>query len=160
VAGGLTANTAITDSVTYATGGITLTGQSAALNSVWRVRAFGTFTAASSATARNAEVVCYWGTTALAAITPAVLINTAQTTPWDLEFIITGSSTTALWVVGQFNNQLTAVLATGIPLKTLATPGSTTVTGGAQTLDLRFAMSALASGDAWSVQSVTMERLQ
>jgi hypothetical protein len=153
---GQTANVTITNTVTYTTGGKTLATQTAAASSSWRVRAFGTFTAANSATARNAQVACFWGATQLIAITSTVLINTAQTTSFEVEFILTGSSTTAIWTAGYMLNRTNSATALAI---NNATPASTVVTSGAQTLDLRFSMSASVAGDSWVVQGVTMERL-
>ena len=156
-AGGLTASTTINDTATYTTGGITLANQIALAGSAWRVRAHGTFVAVSSATTRNAQVAVFWGSTQLVAITAAVLVSTAQTTTWELEFILAGSSTTAIWTTGFLNNNVASAAAL---VQTNATPASTTVTAGAQTLDLRFSMSVAVATDQWVVQQVTMERIK
>lgn len=158
VAGGLTALTTIAATVTATTGGITLASQTAAAGSVWRVRAMGTFVAVSSATARNALITPVWGATALPALTVgAVLVSTAQTTNFECEFILTASSTTAIWATGFALNRVAS--ATALALAGL-TPASTTVTAGAQTIDLRFSMSAAVAGDSWSIQQVTIERIK
>lgn len=154
---GRTANTTVTNTVTYTTGGLTLASQTAAVGSTWRIRAFGQFTAASSATTRNAQIACFWGSTQLTAITPAVLISTAQTTQWQVEFVLTASSTTAIWTTGTFMGRTAS--ATALAMDN-ATPASTTVTAGAQTLDLRVSMSTSVAGDSWIVQQTTIERLE
>ena len=143
---------------TYNTGGVTLASQTAAANATWRVRAFGTFTTINSATARNALVACFWGSTQLTAISTTILISAVQTTQWQVEFTLTASSTTAVWTTGTFLNQTAAAIATPALTIANATPASTTVTAGAQTIDLKFASSQNV-GDSWAVQSVTIERL-
>lgn len=153
----LTANTTINSTVTYTTGGVTLATQTALTGSVWRVRATGTFVAVSSVTARNAQVAAFWGTTQLVAITAPVLISVGQTTNWHLEFILTASSTTAVWTAGFLSNNVASATAL---VQSQATPASTVVTAGPQTLDLRFSMSVLVATDQWVVQSVTLERLK
>ena len=156
--GGLTASTTIASTTTYTTGGITLTSQTIATGSLWRIRAHGTFVAVSSATARNAQIAAYWGTTALPVISVVVLTSTARTTSWELEFIIKGTSTSAGWTTGYFNNSITAALGT-VSINS-ATPATTTVPTGAQTLDLRFSSSVgQIAGESWSVQNITIERL-
>jgi len=154
---GRTANTTITNQATFTTGGLTLLTQTAAIGSTWRIRAFGQFTAASSATARTAQVSCFWGATQLVAITPTVLASTAQTTQWQCEFTLTASSTTAIWTAGTLISRIASATALAIDN---ATPASTTVTAGAQTLDLRFRVSSAIAAESWIVQSVTMERLE
>ena len=154
---GRTANTTITNTATFTTGGITLPSQTAAVGSVWRIRAFGQFTAASSATARTAQVACFWGTTQLVAITPSVLISTAQTTQWQVEFNLTASSTTAIWTAGSLMSRTASATALAIDN---AVPASTVVTSGAQTLDLRFRVSTAVAAESWIIQGCTMERLE
>ena len=164
ISAGLTANTTINDTVTYTTGGVTLPGQVANAGYIWRVRARGTFVAVSSATARNAQIAPYWGSTALPAITVAVLVSVAQTTNWFADFEIVASSTTAVWAGGFIQNKIdypAIVAGTTSPDKTdMATPASTTVTAGAQTIDLRFSMSVAVATDQWVVHSVTIERIR
>ena len=155
--GGLTANTTINDTITFTTGGITLANQVAVAGSVWRVRARGQFVAVTSITARNAQVACFWGATQLVAVTAAVLVSTTQTTRWQLEFILTASSTTAIWTTGSMISEIASATALAI---NDATPASTTVTAGLQTLDLRFSMSVAVATDQWVVHQVTMERLK
>lgn len=153
--GGQTADVTINNTTTYTTGGITLAGQTAAANATWRIRAFGYFVAANSATARNARVACYWGSTQLSAIGVAVTTSLGQTTGWQVDFTLTGSSTTAIWTAGSFNNRIANAQQITNP-----TSASTTVTAGAQTIDLRFSMSTAVAGDSWVIQSVTIERLE
>lgn len=157
---GLTSNTTVTNTTTYTTAGLTLANQTAASGSVWRVRAFGQFTAANSGTSRSARIACFWGSTQLVAITSTVVTSTAQTTNWQVEFVLAGTSTTAIWTTGQ----LTGSTPVAGPPPTVAifaaTPASTTVTSGAQTLDLRVSMSTSVAGDSWTIQQVTMERLK
>jgi hypothetical protein len=155
--GGLTGLVTINDTVTPTTGGVTLAAQTAAAGAVWRVRAMGTFTAALSVTARNALIQAFWGATALPQIVlGAILVSTAQTTDWTAEFLITGSSATAVWTSGTALGEVASAAALAMAA---AVPASTTVVSGAQTLDLRFSMSAAVAGDSWTVQNVTMERL-
>lgn len=154
---GLTANTTVTNQATFTTAGLTLPSQTAAAGSVWRVIAYGQFTAANSATARTAQIACFWGSTQLTAITPSVLISTAQTTQWKVEFELTGTSTTAIWTTGTLINRVAS--ATALALDN-ATPASTTVTSGAQTLDLRVRVSTAVAAESWIIQQVTMERIE
>lgn len=154
---GLTANTTVTNQATFTTAGLTLSSQTAAAGSVWRIRAFGQFTAASSGTARTAQIACFWGSTQLTAITPSVLVSTAQTTQWQVEFVLTGTSTTAIWTTGTLINRVAS--ATALALDN-ATPASTTVTSGAQTLDLRVRVSTAVAAESWIIQQVTMERIE
>lgn len=156
VAGGLVANTTINDTVTFTTGGITLASQTAAAGSVWRVRARGTFVAVSSATARNAQVACFWGSTQLTAIAVAVQASTARTAAWRVEFDLIGVDTTHVWTTGNLLNTLAAAAYT----LSAATPASVAVTAGAQTLDLRFNMSTAVATDQWVIHQVTMERIK
>jgi hypothetical protein len=162
-AGGKTANTTINDTTTFTTGGVTLLLQTAVANAVWRVRAMGQFVAVSSATARTAQAACFWGSTQLTLVSALVLASVAQTSNWVLEFILTASSTTAIWTTGNFHNKIDyPALVAGSSSDSkldLATPASTVVTAGAQTLDLRFNMTAAVATDQWVVQQVTMERL-
>lgn len=156
---GLTAVTAVTGSLTLATGGITLASQTAATGSVWRVRAYGTYAAASSANVRQLTMSCYWGTTQLTAITTGnVLASTAQTTAWSVEFTISTPSTTAAWNTGILSSQVTSAT---IPLNAVATPASVTVTSGAQTLDFRVGQTGTATAtDTINVHQVLMERIE
>jgi len=154
---GQTANVTINNTTTYTTGGVTLASQSAATGSVWRVRAFGQYTAASSGTARTARVACFWGATQLTAITSTVLTSTAQTTQWQCEFTLTASSATAIWTAGTFLNRVGSTTALAIDNATPASTGSLTTTS---TLDLRFSMSSATPADSWIIQSVTLERLE
>jgi hypothetical protein len=157
-AGGFTANTVINDTVTFTTGGATLTNQIALAGSVWRIRAHGTFTAVSSATARNAQMAAFWGATQLPGTATVVLVSTAQLTTWQAEIILSASSTTAVWTTGFFDGNTQSVAVARV--QNNIAPATTTVTAGAQTIDLRFAMSAAVAGDIWTIQNVTIERLK
>lgn len=162
-ASNLTSTTAIPNQQTFTTGGQTLANQTAAASATWRIRAFGTYTAANSATGRNAQVSAYWGATQLPILSVPVLASVAQTTQWELEFVLSGSSTTAVWTAGKLLNKLnTPAIVAGTSAymeQDRITPASTSVTAGAQTIDLRFATSASVPGDAWTIESVTIERL-
>ena len=164
VAGGLTSVTTIAATLTDTTGGITLGTQSALVGQVWRITAMGQFTAVSSATTRNANITAYWGSTALPNIAPPVLVSVAQTTNWIAEFVISASSTTAVWTTGYLENKIdfpATVLGVSSPDKLdMVTPASTTVTSGPQTIDLRFSMSTVVAGDQWLIQSVIIERVK
>jgi hypothetical protein len=154
--GGKTAVTAIAATTTLTTGGTTLASQTMATGATWRVVAYGTFAAANSATARTFTMACFWGATQLTAITTGnVLSATAQTTPWKVEFEITGSSATAAWVTGFLSAQVTSAT---IPLNYAATAASTTGLTTTSTLDIRFA-NGTAAIDAVNVQQVTIERI-
>ena len=150
----------VTGSLTLTTAGTTLASQTAAAGAVWRIRAYGTYAAISSANARTFTMACFWGTTQLTSITApaAVLVSVAQTTNWNVEFEIATTSTTAAWVTGQLN-QNTGV-ATGVALlTTTATAASTVVTAGAQTLDLRVGQTGTATTDTINVHQVIIERI-
>ena len=154
--GGKTAVTAISATTTLTTGGTTLASQVMASGSVWRVTAYGTFAAVSSATTRTFTMACFWGATQLTAITTgSVLTGAAQTTPWKVEFEITGSSATAAWVTGFLSAQVTSAT---IPLNYAATAASTTGLTTTSTLDIRFANGTSAL-DAINVQQVIIERI-
>jgi hypothetical protein len=154
---GLTANTTVTNTATFTTAGLTLATQTAAAGSVWRVRAYGQFTAASSATVRTAQIACFWGTTQLTAITPTVLASTAQTTQWQVEFELSATSTTAIWTTGSLMSRVASATALAIDN---ATAASTTVTSGAQTLDLQVRVSSAIAAESWIIQQVTIERIK
>ena len=154
---GLTTNTTVTNTAIYTTAGITLASQTAATGAVWRVRAYGTFVAASSATVRQAQIACFWGSTQLTVINPTVLASTAQTTGWQVEFELSATSTTAIWTTGVLTNRIASAT---IMDNTVTTAASTTVTAGAQTLDLRVSVSSAIAAESWVIQQVTMERLK
>jgi hypothetical protein len=156
--GGLTSVTAVTGSLTLATGGVTLASQAMASTSTWRIRAYGTYVASSSANARTLTMRCYWGSTALTAVTTGnVLASTAQTTPWQVELEITGSSATAAWCTAVLVSQVTSAT---IPQQYVATAASVTSLTTTSTLDFRVGQTGTAtSGDTINVHSVTIERL-
>lgn len=153
---GLTSATTINETVTYTTGGVTLASQTLAAGAMWTIRAYGTYTAANSATARNAQIAAFWGSTQLTAVTPAVLVNTSQTTTWQLEIEIVATSTTAAWVTGTFLNRVAS--ATLYTINDITPTSNTGLSSGAQTLDLRFSMSNATPADSWSIEQVVMLR--
>ena len=153
--GGKTAVTSIAATTTLTTGGTTLASQVMASGSTWRVVAYGTFVGATSATTRTFTMACFWGTTQLTAITTGSVLTTAQTTPWKVEFEITGSSATAAWVTGFLSAEVTSAT---IPLNYIATAASTTGLTTTSTLDFRVA-NGTAAVDAFTVHQVTIERI-
>jgi hypothetical protein len=158
-AGGLTAVTAVAGSLTLATGGVTIASQVMASGSVWRVTAYGTYAASSSANARTLTMACYWGTTALTSVTTGnVLAVTAQTTPWRVELEISGSSATAAWCTAILSAQVTSAT---IPLNYIATAASVTALTTTSTLDFRVGQTGTATaGDTINVHSVILERIK
>lgn len=160
--GNLAAVTTIVNQQTPTTGGVTLPSQVMAANSVWRIRAHGTYTSASSNTSRNFEASMFWGATQLTKVVSIIRALTIQTTTWYFEGYINGSSATAAWVVGFLNNStnipFTATL--GDVLQTNITPTSNTGLTTTSTLDMRFDTSASVAGDTISVANVTIEQLQ
>jgi len=156
---GLTSLTTINATTTYTTGGITLPSQTAAAGSVWRIRAYGQYLSVNSATARNAQIACFWGSTQLTALTVAVGTSLAQTSGFLVEFELTATSTTAIWTTGQTINRIGSSTTNNNNIA-MVTGASTTVTAGAQTLDLRFSMSNASMADEWRVSQVTIERFE
>jgi hypothetical protein len=154
---GLTANTTVTNTATFTTAGLTLASQTATTGSVWRVRAYGQFVAQSSATARTAQIACFWGATQLVAITPSVLVSVTATSQWQVEFELAATSTTAIWTTGTLISKVAANTQVAIDN---ATPASTTVSPGAQTLDLQVRVSTAVAAESWVIQQITMERLK
>ena len=154
---GLTAVTAVTGSLTLATGGVTLANQTMASAFVWRIRAYGTYAGITSVNVRQFTLRCYWGSTALTATTSGNVLVTAQTTPWSVEFVITGSSATAVWVTVLLSSQVTSAT---IPLDNIATAASVTGLTTNSTLDFRVGQTGTATGDTINVHSVTMERIK
>ena len=152
--------TTINYTQTPTTAGVTLTNQTLAQGSAWRIKAKGNFAATSSGTARNAAMCLYWGTTQLSStiLDITVLTGTSQSTYWEYEGIIIGQSganTAMVW--SQCLNSIdssTKVLAFS---ENGGAEGSFPT--GAQTLDLRFWMTTAVTGDQWNVFVVTMERL-
>ena len=157
--GGLTSVTAVAGSLTLATGGVTLASQVMTNGWVWRIRAYGTYVASSSATARTLTMSCFWGSTALTAVTTGnVLSAVAQTTPWQVELEISGSSTTAAWCTAVLMSQVTSAT---IPQQYVATAASVTGLTTTSTLDFRVGQTGTAvAGDTINVHSVTIERIK
>jgi len=158
--GGLTAVTAVAGSLTLATGGVTLAAQTMAAGSVWRVVAYGTYAAITSSNLRQFTISCFWGSTALTAVTTGNVLTTANTTLWSVEFEISGSSATAAWITGQLKANVGATA--GVALLTyLVTPTSVTGLTTTSTLDFRVGQTGTATaGDTINVHSVTMERIK
>jgi hypothetical protein len=174
-AAGLTAVTAVTGSLTLATGGVTLLNQIMINNVVWRIRAFGTYAASSSTNVRQLTMRCFWGSTALTPITTGnVLVSQAQTTPWSVDFVITGSSTTVAWITGFLSSSVTFLNNTTVPSATYTASSAPVVQNyiataaaigslstAASTLDFRVGQTGTAtSGDTINVHSVVIERIQ
>lgn len=157
---GLTTATAIAATVTYTTGGVTLASQTLAAGLVWRVRAYGTYTSVSSATGRNAQIACYWGSTQLTAYTVAAgTASSAGVASFLIEFEIVGTGTTAAYVSGVVTDQIGGATLDTV-ITALPNTNNTGLSAGAQTLDLRFSMSNAGPGDSWSIKQVTMEQIQ
>ena len=163
---GLQAVTTMAGSLTLTTGGVTLLNQIVTQGAVWRVVAYGTYVASSSANVRQLTMRCVWGGVNLTAVTTGnVLASTVQTTQWKVEFEITGQSTSSAWITGFLSSQVTSAT---IPLNYVVTP--TSVTGITQTngtglfsstLDFQIGQAGtVTSGDTINVHSVTMERIQ
>jgi hypothetical protein len=156
-AGGLTTVTTINATTVATSGGVTLANQTAAAGGVWRLRAHGTFTAVSNATARDATITPYWGSAAPGgSIQFLILASTAQTTNWELEILFAASGTTTVEVTGYCNGSINSATAYSLVLQSAV---SLTVSSGPQTLDLRFNMTTAVTGEKWIVFNVTMERL-
>jgi len=154
-AGSLTSVTTINATTTDTTGGVTLASQTAASGTLWRIKSHGQYSAVSNATARNMLITAYWGSTALVQLSIAVTVSQTATFIFELECLLNGTSTTAIWESGY-----TSMLNASSVKSARLTPASTTVTSGAQTIDLRFSMSTASSSDSWSIDGVTIERLK
>jgi len=160
ISAGKTAVTSLTLSGTAQSFGTSLAGQTLTTGQVYRVRAFGTLAAISSANTRQVQITCYWGATALTSITSgSVLASTAQTTNWNVEFILTASSSTAIWTTGQLYATFQTSGTTNALVPYAATPASTTGLTSASTLIIQAISSGTATSDVLNVQSVTIERL-
>jgi len=129
---------------------------------VWRITAYGTYAASSSATVRSFTLGCFWGATALTAINAGVVLaSVAQTSNWTVELEISGSSATAAWCTGMFNGNVTTALATAIPQNVIATAASVTALTTTSTLDFRVGQTGTATaGDIINVHSVILERIK
>jgi len=156
--GALTSATTIADTTTPTTGGVTLTGQTMAAGSVWRVRVHGSQTCVSHVT-RNFNMSVYWATVQMLVVSAGVFATTAfSAIGFEAEFLIVGTGTTSATVSAMQHNGIGAPSA----FDQLFSTGPTLISGigiGQQTLDLRFWMSTAVSGDSWQVDAVTMERL-
>lgn len=132
-----------------------------ALGSVWRVRAWGTVTSASSASARNLDIALFWGGTKINVVAAFVVkISTVATAlPWEVEFLVNGGGASSANVLASGVSTIAlGAAAAPIPIQTFTSGVS--VTSGSQTLDLQVAFSVLVSGDSSLAQGITMERLQ
>jgi len=135
-----------------------------ASGSVWRIYASGRYTSTGVGSARNFLVQPYWGSTAMG-VAFTVVNNVGGglgtfTADWNLDLILIGTSTTLAKMAGQFRGFLDSSIAlTVATYNSLAPTSSASVASSAQTLDLRFAMSAAVSGESWVVDVVTIERL-
>ena len=85
---------------------------------------------------------------------------TAQTTNWIVEFEIQTTSTVDAWVTGYLNANVGVAVGSAL-LTVTATPASTTVTAGLQTLDFRVGQTGTVTAtDTINVQQVVIERLE
>jgi hypothetical protein len=140
------------------TGGVTLGSQTAAASTEWIIRAFGLYTIANSATARTCNVTPYWGSTALPTVGINVKTSVAFTAPFFLEYTLIGVDTTHISCSGMMIDSITDGTAGNVRLHNTAIT-STLVTSGLQTIDLKFKMSTTVPGDAWSIESVFIQRV-
>jgi hypothetical protein len=136
----------------------TLASQTTAAGSAWRIKAFGTYTAISSANVRNLTIAMYWGTTPFTQITTAaVLANTAQSTTWYADIMLVGANTTQIKVTGVLTHQ---VDSTTKVTQTLLNLAGANVTAGPQTTDFRIGQTGTtATGDTIVTQTVFIERI-
>jgi len=133
---------------------VTLPNQTMAPNTVWRVRAFGSYTPVSSANVRNLAA-----TVSFATIGPSTwnlsAVPTSSTTRclWSVEFTVTGLNTTSCNNAGYYSGQLTTTIN--------AFNGATTsIPTGPQTMTFAVAQTGtLTAGDSIQVYSATIERL-
>jgi hypothetical protein len=139
-------------------GVVSLSNQSAASGSYWRIRAFGTYAAISSVNVRQFSIVVLWGSTTLTALLSGnVLASTVQTTNWVAEFTIVGTSTTAVSVTGHLINQIASATLQTTNILVLT---STAVTAGAQAIFFNVGQAGTTfAGDTITVQSVLIERI-
>lgn len=152
---GRTSALTIAASTTPTTGGVTLANQVANADDVWVIKVIGTFTAVSSATVRTASIAVFWGSTQIAVVSPTVQASTAKTTSFMIDTIITGVSSTSVYAT---LNALQGInTSTGLPS---SSTGATTVTAGAQTIDVRFSVSTTVVGESWSVQNIVITRVK
>ena len=136
---------------------VSLAGQTLATGQVYRVRAYGTLAAISSANVRQVQFTPIWGATSLSSLTSsAVLASVAQTTNWQLEFTLTASSAISLLTTGQLINRYASATAIAIDNLNLA---STTSLTSASTLTIGVISSGTATADVLNVNSVIIERL-
>lgn len=155
-------STTINSTTTPTSGGITLPNQIAigaasGTGAAWRIKAYGSFSATNSGTARNALIQVFWGSTSLITLTIAVLTSTTQVTGFECEFVLGSSSATAMTCSGGSTNRMGSATLVSY---TEGTQVATAVTAGPQTLDLRFSESAVVSGDFFTIHNVVMERIK
>jgi hypothetical protein len=155
---GITTRVQIVNTTTPTSTGITLASQTAEAGSVWRIRAYGEFIALSSATARQAAIGLWWGSTQLTAnLSATVLTNTGQSSFFQLEYTIVASSATSVWASGTLLNRIGS--ATLLSLQ-LGGGISNTVPSGPQTIDLRAWTTTAIVNEGWYFSQVTIERLK
>ena len=138
---------------------MTLANQSAATGSMWRVRAYGSYTGATSGVVHFGQVVPYWGSTPLMPGGALVKANLAQISTWEFECLIGCTGPSGVIVSPIFTSGI-GVTGPSAANQSRTGPSYSAVTQGAQTLDLRFGMTGAAAADSWQVDAVTMERLQ
>lgn len=132
-----------------------------ASGSVWRVRAWGTVTSASSATARNLDLALFWGGTKINVVVAFVVKTSTVATalPWEAEWMVSGGGVSSASVLATGQSPITNGTITGATMVDAFVSG-VGITSGSQTLDLQVAFSVLVSGDSSLAQGITMERLQ
>ena len=138
--------------------GVTLTNQTAATGSMWRLRAWGSYTGATSGVVHFGQVVPYWGATPLLPAGALVKANQAQQSNWDFECLLSSTGPSGVVASPILTSGLGVSGASG-SVQSITGPSYSAVTQGANTLDLRFGMTGAAAADSWMVNAVTIERL-
>ena len=155
--GGLTAEMTVPSTTAFQSAGGTLGEQFAVKGSVWRVRAFGQYVAASSPLPRNAQAACFWGVTQLAILSAVVTPSVAAMNNFVLEFSLVATSDGVLSVSGVLTGSANGSNPTNLSANLAAM--STVVGMAQQVIDLRFSMSSAAVSDKWLIDGVTIERV-
>lgn len=158
--------TTINSTVPPTSGGVTYAGRldvpgPTGVVGIWKIKAYGTFTAANSATPRNASIIPHWyglpndDDIALAGFSIPVLVSVAQTTNWDCEFILKGLSTSSV----QSSGKLQSKIAYQVETLDLIAPTVTQNCLDLGNIELKFNISNSLIADSWTVYQITMERV-
>ncbi len=158
VAGALTSNTVINDTITFTSVGVSYAAPPVNASQIFRLTVRGTFTSVSSATTRNAQIAVFWGSANICEIDVPVAVNTAATSGFYAEFIVVGVSATTSWTTGMMYNSLGTT--TGATTCSFNIGSSGTPTAGPQILGVQVNMSVAVATDIWTIQSALIERLQ